>query len=52
MDEVKKGIQYAFQTKNEVTLAVSGTGKKTIQLSFGIYYLFQPHNKVNMKSLI
>ena len=26
MDEVKAGIQYAFQTKNIVTLAVSGTG--------------------------
>ena len=26
MDDVKAGIQYAFQTKNELTLAVSGTG--------------------------
>ena len=26
MDEVKEGIQYAFQTKNSLTLAISGTG--------------------------
>ncbi|XP_038061547.1 serine--pyruvate aminotransferase, mitochondrial-like [Patiria miniata] len=26
MDDVKAGIQYAFQTRNELTLAVSGTG--------------------------
>nr|XP_020643104.1 serine--pyruvate aminotransferase [Pogona vitticeps] len=26
MDEIKLGIQYAFQTKNPLTLAVSGTG--------------------------
>ncbi|KAM8953869.1 alanine--glyoxylate aminotransferase [Pelodytes ibericus] len=26
MDEIKQGIQYAFQTKNNLTLAVSGSG--------------------------
>jgi alanine-glyoxylate transaminase/serine-glyoxylate transaminase/serine-pyruvate transaminase len=26
MDDVKQGIQYAFQTKNTLTLAISGTG--------------------------
>ena len=26
MDEVKAGLQYAFQTRNEWTLAISGTG--------------------------
>ena len=26
MDEVKAGIQYAFQTKNALTLALSATG--------------------------
>uniref|UniRef100_U3J2H3 Alanine--glyoxylate aminotransferase n=1 Tax=Anas platyrhynchos platyrhynchos TaxID=8840 RepID=U3J2H3_ANAPP len=26
MDEIKAGIQYAFQTRNRLTLAVSGTG--------------------------
>lgn len=26
MDDVKQGIQYAFQTKNLLTLAISGTG--------------------------
>ena len=26
MDEVKEGIQYLFQTRNEITLSISGTG--------------------------
>jgi alanine-glyoxylate transaminase / serine-glyoxylate transaminase / serine-pyruvate transaminase len=26
MDDVKEGLQYAFQTKNPLTLAISGTG--------------------------
>ena len=26
LDDVKEGIQYAFQTKNSLTLAISGTG--------------------------
>ena len=26
MDDVKDGLQYAFQTKNNLTLAISGTG--------------------------
>ncbi|XP_013395699.1 serine--pyruvate aminotransferase isoform X3 [Lingula anatina] len=26
MDEIKEGVQYAFQTQNELTLAISGTG--------------------------
>lgn len=26
MDEIKAGIQYAFQTRNRLTLAISGTG--------------------------
>lgn len=26
MDEIKKGIQYIFQTKNELTLALSASG--------------------------
>ena len=26
MDEVKAGLQYMFQTKNRITLTVSGTG--------------------------
>ncbi|XP_068025517.1 alanine--glyoxylate aminotransferase isoform X4 [Melanerpes formicivorus] len=26
MDEIKAGIQYAFQTQNQLTLAISGTG--------------------------
>ncbi|KAI8516976.1 hypothetical protein Bbelb_055570 [Branchiostoma belcheri] len=31
MDEVKAGIQYAFQTRNELTLAVSGTGHAAME---------------------
>lgn len=26
MDEIKAGIQYAFQTRNRLTLAISGSG--------------------------
>lgn len=26
MDEIKLGLQYVFQTKNKLTLAISGTG--------------------------
>ncbi len=26
MDDVKEGLRYAFQTKNNLTLAISGTG--------------------------
>lgn len=26
MDEIKAGIQYAFQTQNRLTLAISGSG--------------------------
>ena len=31
MDEVKAGIQYAFQTKNPITLAISGTGHAAME---------------------
>lgn len=31
MDEVKEGIQYAFQTKNEWTFAISGTGHAAME---------------------
>lgn len=30
MDEVKAGIQYAFQTTNQWTVCVSGTGNKIL----------------------
>ena len=26
MDDIKSGLQYAFQTNNKLTLAISGTG--------------------------
>ena len=31
MDETKAGLQYAFQTQNDVTLAVSGTGHAAME---------------------
>lgn len=31
MDDIKAGIQYAFQTKNEWTLAISGTGHAAME---------------------
>ncbi|KAI0234840.1 Serine--pyruvate aminotransferase, mitochondrial [Lamellibrachia satsuma] len=31
MDEVKEGIQYAFQTNNSLTLAISGTGHAAME---------------------
>ncbi|MBN3272701.1 SPYA protein, partial [Polyodon spathula] len=31
MDDIKKGIQYAFQTKNELTLAISGSGHAAME---------------------
>lgn len=33
MDDVKQGIQYAFQTKNSLTLAISGTGHAGMEAS-------------------
>ncbi|MBN3277688.1 SPYA protein, partial [Polyodon spathula] len=31
MDDIKKGIQYAFQTKNELTMAISGSGHAAME---------------------
>ena len=31
MDDVKEGIQYAFQTKNALTLALSATGHAAME---------------------
>ena len=31
MDEVKAGIQYAFQTKNTWTVCVSGSGNNNVK---------------------
>ena len=33
MDEVKAGLQYAWQTRNEFTLAISGTGHAGMEAS-------------------
>lgn len=34
MDDVKSGIQYLFQTKNQLTLAISGTGHAGMEAAF------------------
>ncbi|KAM9315360.1 alanine--glyoxylate aminotransferase [Gastrophryne carolinensis] len=34
MDDIKLGIQYAFQTKNNLTLAVSGSGHCAMETAF------------------
>ncbi|NXV30193.1 SPYA protein, partial [Rissa tridactyla] len=34
MDEIKAGIQYAFQTQNRLTLAISGTGHCAMEAAF------------------
>lgn len=33
MDEIKEGIQYIFQTKNALTLCISGTGHAGMEAS-------------------
>jgi alanine-glyoxylate transaminase/serine-glyoxylate transaminase/serine-pyruvate transaminase len=44
MDEVKAGIQYAFQTKNALTLAVSTSGHGGMEASMS--NLIEPGNTV------
>ncbi|XP_005151056.2 alanine--glyoxylate aminotransferase [Melopsittacus undulatus] len=34
MDDIKVGIQYAFQTQNKLTLAISGTGHCAMEAAF------------------
>ena len=34
MDDIKAGLQYAFQTTNELTIAVSGTGHLGMEAAF------------------
>ena len=43
MDDVKEGIQYAFQTKNPLTLAISGTGHAGMEAA--LWYGIQITNK-------
>lgn len=31
MDDIKKGIQYAFQTQNSMTIAISGSGHTAME---------------------
>lgn len=44
MDEIKEGIQYIFQTKNELTLAVSTSGHGGMEAVF--CNLVEPGEKV------
>ena len=44
MDEVKNMIQYAFQTKNQMTMAVSAPGSAGMEMCF--VNLVEPGNKV------
>lgn len=44
MDEIKLGIQYAFQTKNPLTLAISGTGHCAMEAA--ILNVVEPGDKV------
>ncbi|XP_012922423.1 serine--pyruvate aminotransferase isoform X3 [Heterocephalus glaber] len=40
MDEIKQGIQYAFQTRNPLTLAVSGSGHYALETA--LFNLLEP----------
>lgn len=40
MDEIKQGIQYAFQTRNPTTLAVSGSGHCALEVA--LFNLLEP----------
>lgn len=44
MDEIKEGIQYIFQTRNELTLAVSTSGHGGMEAVF--CNLVEPGDKV------
>ncbi|KAI8796018.1 serine--pyruvate aminotransferase [Biomphalaria glabrata] len=44
MDEVKEGIQYLFQTKNEWTFAISGTGHAAMEAS--VVNLLEPDDVI------
>ncbi|XP_003474416.2 alanine--glyoxylate aminotransferase [Cavia porcellus] len=40
MDEIKKGIQYVFQTRNPLTLAISGSGHCALEVA--LFNLLEP----------
>lgn len=40
MDEIKQGIQYMFQTRNSLTLAVSGSGHAALEAA--LFNLLEP----------
>lgn len=44
MDEIKEGLRYVFQTRNELTLAISGSGHSGMEAIFT--NLVEPGEKV------
>src|SRR5829696_3949026 len=44
MDEIRTGLQFVFQTENEMTLAVSGTGSAGMEAA--LVNLIEPGDKV------
>lgn len=46
MDDIKSGIQYMFQTQNNMTLAVSGTGHTAMECA--IFNAVEPGDSVLM----
>uniref|UniRef100_A0A6I8N1F9 Alanine--glyoxylate aminotransferase n=1 Tax=Ornithorhynchus anatinus TaxID=9258 RepID=A0A6I8N1F9_ORNAN len=44
MDEIKEGIQYAFQTKNQITLAISGSGHSAMEAA--LFNALEPGDSV------
>lgn len=46
MDHIKKGIQYAFQTQNSMTIAMSGSGHTAMECA--IFNTVEPGDRVLM----
>lgn len=44
MDDIKKGIQYAFQTNNNMTLAMSGSGHTAMECA--VFNIVEPGENV------
>lgn len=44
LDEVKEGLQYLFQTRNELTLALTGSGNAGLEAAF--FNLIEPRDTV------
>lgn len=44
MNDIKKGIQYAFQTQNHMTLAMSGSGHAAMECA--VFNIVEPGESV------